>query len=144
MLLLILSLLAVSRIAESSSLGLPPGTLLRPVDAEEQDALLKFVLTEIQRLKVENREMDSCHGLELASITSKEEKVENGIKHHLKLKIQPTLIVTTACSQRNITSTVNSPQPEVCEAEVWENNDEGRHQMALLRSSCLQVEELHN
>ncbi|KAH6929281.1 hypothetical protein HPB50_025940 [Hyalomma asiaticum] len=72
--------------------------------------------------------------------------VENGIKHHLKLKVQATMIVTPACSRRNTTTAVNlHPQPEVCEAEVWENQDEsGRHQMALLRSSCLQVEELHN
>ncbi|XP_037576502.1 uncharacterized protein LOC119458718 [Dermacentor silvarum] len=119
---------------------------LRAVDPEEPDALLKFALTELQRVKVESREMDDCHGLELASIDTHDEKVENGVKHHLKLKVQPTLIVTPACSHRNVTTSINvHPQPEVCEAEVWENQDEdGRHQMALLRSSCLQVEELRN
>ncbi|KAL1415499.1 hypothetical protein MTO96_029217 [Rhipicephalus appendiculatus] len=119
---------------------------LRAVDPEEPDALLKFALTELQRAKVESHEMDDCHGLEVASIDSRDEKVENGIKHHLKLKVQPTLIGTPVCSQRNTNTVVNvRPQPEVCEAEVWENQDEdGRHQMALLRSSCLQVEELRN
>lgn len=119
---------------------------LRAVDPDEPDALLKFTLTELQRAKVEGREMDECHGLELASIDSRDEKVENGVKHHLKLKIQPTLIITPACTHRNVTASINShPQPEVCEAEVWENDDdEGHHQMALLRSSCLQVEELGN
>ncbi|XP_077523580.1 uncharacterized protein LOC144134550 [Amblyomma americanum] len=135
LLLLLLSLLAV---------GAAPR--LRIVDPEEPDALLKFALTELQRAKVESREMDDCHGLELASIDTRDEKVENGVKHHLKLKVQPTLIVTAACSQRNITTSVNShPQPEVCEAEVWESNDdEGRHQMALLRSSCLQEPRHHS
>lgn len=124
----------------------PSAPRLRAVDPEEPDALLKFALTELQRAKVESREMDDCHGLELASIDTRDEKVENGVKHHLKLKVQPTLIVTSACSQRNITTSINAhPQPEVCEAEVWENDDdEGHHQMALLRSSCLQVEELRN
>ncbi|KAL3226660.1 hypothetical protein MRX96_024856 [Rhipicephalus microplus] len=119
---------------------------LRAIDPEEPDALLKFTLTELQRTKVEGHEMDDCHGLEVASIDSRDEKVENGIKHHLKLKIQPTRIGTPACSQRNAHTVLSvHPQPEVCEAEVWENQDEdGRHQMALLRSSCLQVEELRN
>ncbi|XP_050038345.1 uncharacterized protein [Dermacentor andersoni] len=119
---------------------------LRAVDPEEPDALLKFALTELQRVKVENREMDDCHGLELASIDTRDEKVENGVKHHLKLKVQPAMIVTPACSHRNVTTSVNVHlQPEVCEAEVWENQDEdGRHQMALLRSSCMQVDELRH
>ncbi|XP_064485602.1 uncharacterized protein LOC135398111 [Ornithodoros turicata] len=113
--------------------------LLRPVDPEEQDSLLKFVLTEIQRLKQENKEMDSCHGLELASMETQDERVENGLKHRLTLKIQPTLVNTPACAHRNTTT---NQQPEVCEAEVWESNEEDRHQMALLRSTCLQVDEL--
>lgn len=113
--------------------------MLRPVDPEEQDGLLKFVLTEIQKLKQENKEMDSCHGLELASMETQDETVENGLKHRLTLKIQPTLVNTPACAHRNTTT---SQQPEVCEAEVWESNEDNRHQMALLRSTCLQVDEL--
>lgn len=66
--------------------------------------------------------------------------VENGLKHRLSLKIQPTLVSTPACSQKNTTG-INL-QPEVCEAEVWESHEEDRHQMALLRSTCLQVDDL--
>ncbi|KAH8028513.1 hypothetical protein HPB51_017639 [Rhipicephalus microplus] len=48
---------------------------LRAIDPEEPDALLKFTLTELQRTKVEGHEMDDCHGLEVASIDSRDEKV---------------------------------------------------------------------
>ncbi|KAH6929285.1 hypothetical protein HPB50_025944 [Hyalomma asiaticum] len=63
---------------------------LRTVDPEEPDALLKFTLTELQRAKVESREMDDCHGLEVASIDTRDEKELRDLMEEVEAEEPPS------------------------------------------------------
>lgn len=112
------------------------------LDETEVKELLNFVVSEIQKLKFEHREIDDCLGLEIASMLSGRKQMGKGTKYTLTLKVQPTRKENEHCAQRNVTA--QSLNPEICEADVLETNDGQSNQRTLMRSTCLQVEELQN
>ncbi|XP_013776726.1 uncharacterized protein LOC106461449 [Limulus polyphemus] len=112
------------------------------IDEDTRNDLLKFVVTNIEKLKVEHEELDECHGLEIVSLLriEKEEKPKDGVRYYMTLKVQPALVATEDCVQKN--ATLASLEPEICEAEVAETRRKEKPFWSLLRSACLQVEEL--
>ncbi|GIY90582.1 uncharacterized protein CDAR_562651 [Caerostris darwini] len=63
-------------------------------------------------------------------------------KYSVTLKVQPQMKNIESCLQQN--STVNNMHPEICEADVTEGDHGGTEGKTLLRSTCLQVEELQD
>ncbi|XP_003745572.1 uncharacterized protein LOC100904815 [Galendromus occidentalis] len=112
-------------------------SLLRPVDSTEPDALLKFVVAELERSKREAGTLGMCEGIEVAHIMEKHHKVENGIKYEISLKMKPVHIVTDSCNNKPVKNVIPSTI-EDCQIEVWEGVTVAgeMHPMALLRSSC--------
>ncbi|GFU85984.1 DUF4817 domain-containing protein [Trichonephila clavipes] len=63
-------------------------------------------------------------------------------KYSVTLKVQPQIKNTESCLQQN--STITNMHPEICEADVTEGDHGGTERKTLLRSTCLQVEELQD
>lgn len=92
-------------------------SLLRPVDSTEPDALLKFVVAELERSKREAGTLGICEGIEVAHIVKKHHKVENGIKYEINLKMKPVHIVTDRCNNKAVKNVIPSTL-EDCQIEV--------------------------
>ena len=92
-------------------------SLLRPVDSTEPDALLKFVVAELERSKREAGTLGVCEGIEVAHIIRKHHKVENGIKYEMNLKMKPVHIVTDRCNNKPVKDVIPSTL-EDCQIEV--------------------------
>ncbi|XP_076360467.1 uncharacterized protein LOC143252358 [Tachypleus tridentatus] len=109
------------------------------IDQAELDALLKFAVREIEKLKLDHHELDECHGLEVASLLRGRKQEKEGVRYSLTLKVQSSEVDTKECKKKTSNFVL---QPEICEVEVSESVKMGVVQMTLLRSACLQVEEL--
>ncbi|XP_013778096.1 uncharacterized protein LOC106462697 [Limulus polyphemus] len=109
------------------------------IDQAKLDALLKFAVREIEKLKLDHHELDECHGLEVASLLRGRKKEKDGIRYSLTLKVQSTSANTEQCMKKSSSFIL---QPEICEVEVSESVKKGKIERSLLRSACLQVEEL--
>ncbi|XP_076318271.1 uncharacterized protein LOC143229596 [Tachypleus tridentatus] len=109
------------------------------IDQSKLDALLKFTVREIEKLKLDHHELDECHGLEVASLLRGRKKEKYGVRYSLTLKVQSTSANTEQCNKKTSSFVL---QPEICEVVVSESMNHGRVQRALLRSACLQVKEL--
>ncbi|XP_076359021.1 uncharacterized protein LOC143251640 [Tachypleus tridentatus] len=109
------------------------------IDQAKLDALLKFAVREIEKLKLDHHELDECHGLEVASLLRGRKKEKDGISYSLTLKVQSTSANTEQCKKKSSKFIL---QPEICEVEVCESFKKGKLERSLLRSACLQVEEL--
>lgn len=112
------------------------------MDAEESEKLVAFVVAEIQKLKVEHKELDECQELDLSSVLSGKKLIGKTTKYSVTLKVQPQVKNTQDCLQQN--STMTNMHPEICEADVMEGDRGGTDGKTLLRSTCLQVEELQD
>ncbi|KAG8199102.1 hypothetical protein JTE90_016239 [Oedothorax gibbosus] len=129
----------------STTVTPPPSTSTEWQDMEDDESqkLVDFVVEEIQKLKVEHRELDDCQELNLSSVLSGKKLFGKVTKYSVTLKVQPQFKNTEACLQQN--STVNNMHPEICEADVTEGDHGGTDGgKTLLRSTCLQVEELQD
>ncbi|XP_022243892.1 uncharacterized protein LOC111086224 [Limulus polyphemus] len=109
------------------------------IDQAELDALLKFAVREIEKLKLDHHELDECHGLEVASILRGRKQEKEGVRYSLTLKVQSSAVDSKECQKKTSSFVL---QPEICEVEVSESMKKGTVQRTLLRSACLQVEEL--
>jgi hypothetical protein len=112
------------------------------IEEEESQKLVSFVVSEIQKLKVEHKELDECQELDLSSVLSGKKLNGKTIKYSVTLKVQPQVKNTAECLQQN--STMGNMHPEICEADVTEGDRGGTEGKTLLRSTCLQVEELQD
>ncbi|XP_076315669.1 uncharacterized protein LOC143228276 [Tachypleus tridentatus] len=110
----------------------------RSMDQIKLDALLKFAVREIEKLKLNHHKLDECHGIEVASILRGRKEEKEVTHYYLTLKVQSTVVNIGDC--RKISSSVL--QPEVCEVEVSETVNKKNIQRSLVRSSCLQVKKL--
>ncbi|OQR73666.1 hypothetical protein BIW11_09596 [Tropilaelaps mercedesae] len=112
-------------------------SLLRPVDPSEPDALLKFVVSELERSKREAGTLASCEGIEVAGIISRPRQVENGVRYAIELKVKPVHIVTDKCNNNAVKDIIPSTLEE-CQLEVWEGMEPAgeMHPMAMLKSTC--------
>ncbi|XP_054707290.1 TBC1 domain family member 5 homolog B-like [Uloborus diversus] len=122
----------------------PPQSFTEWQDMEdlESEKLVNFVVSEIQKLKVEHKELDECQELELSSVLSGKKLAGKVTKYSITLKVQPQIKNTEGCLQQN--STMANLHPEICEADVTEGDHGGSDDKTLLRSTCLQVEELQD
>jgi len=127
----------VDLISASSALPADIQSLLRPVDISDPDALLKFVVSELEKSKKEAGTLGACQGIEVANIVSKQRRVENGQKYTMELKVKPVHIVTDKCNNNAVKNVIPSTIEE-CEVEIWESLEPAgeTHPMALLKSSC--------
>ncbi|GFT93697.1 uncharacterized protein NPIL_41951 [Nephila pilipes] len=129
----------------TTSTGTPPPTTStewQDMDEMESQKLVNFVVSEIQKLKVEHKELDECQELNLSSVLSGKKLAGKIIKYSVTLKVQPQIKNTESCLQQN--STITNMHPEICEADVTEGDHGGTEGKTLLRSTCLQVEELQD
>lgn len=92
-------------------------SLLRPVDPSEPDALLKFVVSELERSKREAGTLGPCEGIEVARIVSRPHEVENGMRYAIELKVKPVHIVTDKCNNNAVKDIIPSTLEE-CQLEV--------------------------
>lgn len=112
------------------------------IEETESQKLVNFVVSEIQKLKVEHKELDECQELDLSSVLSGKKLNGKTIKYSITLKVQPQVKNTEECLQQN--ATIANMHPEICEADVTEGDRGGTDGKTLLRSTCLQVEELQD
>ncbi|XP_015908588.1 uncharacterized protein [Parasteatoda tepidariorum] len=123
----------------------PPQTSTewQDMDDLESQKLVNFVVSEIQKLKMEHKELDDCQELNLSSVLSGKKLVGKSTKYSITLKVQPQIKNREECLKQN--STMTNMHPEICEADVTEGDIiTGREGKTLLRSTCLQVEELQD
>lgn len=108
-----LSRLSLANEVEAQELA----SLLRPVDPSEPDALLKFVVSELERSKRESGTLGVCEGIEVARIVSRPRQVENGMRYAIELKVKPVHIVTDKCNN-NVVKDIIPSTLEECQLEV--------------------------
>ncbi|CAL1265998.1 unnamed protein product, partial [Larinioides sclopetarius] len=129
----------------TTTTGTPPPTTStewQDMDEVESQKLVDFVVGEIQKLKMEHKELDECQELNLSSVLSGKKLAGKITKYSVTLKVQPQIKNTESCLQQN--STITNMHPEICEADVTEGDHGGTEGKTLLRSTCLQVEELQD
>ncbi|XP_055937210.1 uncharacterized protein LOC129966709 [Argiope bruennichi] len=129
----------------TTTTGTPPpatSTEWQDMDEVESQKLVDFVVSEIQKLKVEHKELDDCQELNLSSVLSGKKLAGKVTKYSITLKVQPQIKNIESCLQQN--TTITNMHPEICEADVTEGDHGGTEGKTLLRSTCLQVEELQD
>lgn len=108
---------AISRISTADAESQEVASLLRPVDPSEPDALLKFVVFELERSKRDAGTLATCEGIEVARIVSRPRTVENGVRYTIELKVKPVHIVTDKCNNNAVKDLIPSTLEE-CQLEV--------------------------
>ncbi|XP_035212410.1 uncharacterized protein LOC118186428 [Stegodyphus dumicola] len=129
----------------STTTGIPPpqsSTEWQDMEEAESESLVSFVVAEIQKLKMEHKELDECQELDLSTVLSGKKLTGKTTKYSVTLKVQPQIKNSADCLQKNATAA--NLHPEICEADVTEGDHGGTDGKTLLRSTCLQVEELQD
>ncbi|XP_022242299.1 uncharacterized protein LOC111085888 isoform X2 [Limulus polyphemus] len=73
---------------------------VRNIDQRKLDALLKFAVREIEKLKLNHHNLDECHGIEVASILRGRKEEKEVTRYYLTLKVQSTAVNIEECRKK--------------------------------------------